>query len=622
MQGELGELLNDIGNGSIIAGDIIIVVRALDRLSRQKLTGAINTYNTIMMAGVFIHTTMDNTLYKPDDQLSLFMATLAFNTASEESLKKGMLTNKYAQFRIEQFQRGDIPDNGSAWDIGVARHPFYITIEGRVIKPHPIYFNAMKQAVKLTLSGYGIIKIQQFFNENYQFFDKDGKEYQLSYSTIGKTFRSESLFGRRTVKLSGTEYILDNYYPALITESEFFQIRAIKESRTVANGNRKRISVLAGHRKTYCACCGASVIALSIKKQHYYRCGYKHCFTSIRQAVLDKIILKNITSHKFQVSAVDYTVLNGLEEQHKNAESILDQNRSVILDNIDLFGDSGKIKLEKLQNNCVELEIKIEVEKQRIFQQDADQKSVERSEKLRDSIIEWKDKIDEIITNGSDVDREEMREVVQQFVKKITVDGNLIKIELVDGSVKYSYLLKSKMANPRIRYYIDLNVKSEEEYEYFYRQMVDDEMGVKLFKAFTTLGLLDNYSCFDDELDREMVTLATPQSEIVDYKQRFVDKVFNSVPWKTIVWDRKSVMKTGITTTQWQDYKNIDLTEFGNVYEVKYKTPNYTKKSAKVVSRIEDNDELMANLKLILNAHKIETATEIIPPSFNEYFNK
>ncbi|WP_140322145.1 recombinase family protein, partial [Vibrio parahaemolyticus] len=61
--GQLGEIVRDIEKGRIKKGDII-VMRALDRLSRQELTDSENLYNRIVGAGVNIYTTIDNHLYK------------------------------------------------------------------------------------------------------------------------------------------------------------------------------------------------------------------------------------------------------------------------------------------------------------------------------------------------------------------------------------------------------------------------------------------------------------------------------------------------------------------------------------------------------------------------------
>nr|OEF71904.1 hypothetical protein A152_13475 [Vibrio tasmaniensis 1F-187] len=213
-EGELNLIIKHIESGQIASGSII-VMRALDRLSRQTLTASENLYNTIVSSGVRILTTIDNHVYKKDCVMSSVLKTLAFKTANEESAKKSYLTNQYALHRINQFKRGERPSPDTAYDIGVGRHPWYMKIENKICQVDDEKFKLARSCIEMALAGKGVLKCKQFLERN---------GVVLSWSSVAKFFRSEYLFGRLNVTLENNQYSLEGYIGCV------FRIRVVSDS--------------------------------------------------------------------------------------------------------------------------------------------------------------------------------------------------------------------------------------------------------------------------------------------------------------------------------------------------------------------------------------------------------
>lgn len=63
--GDLGRLMNDISNGSITAGDVILI-ESLDRLSRENISTATDRLKAILIHGVNVVTLTDQKQYTPE----------------------------------------------------------------------------------------------------------------------------------------------------------------------------------------------------------------------------------------------------------------------------------------------------------------------------------------------------------------------------------------------------------------------------------------------------------------------------------------------------------------------------------------------------------------------------
>ncbi len=557
--GELSRLLKDIEANVIRSGDIV-VMRALDRLSRQNLTSGEMLYNQIISRGVRILTTIDNFVYKADDPMSAIMKTLALNTANEESAKKSYLTNKNASFRIDQFKRNERPEGGHSWDVGVGRHPFWIALDKKKVIQHPVNWNFARQMVDMTLDGVGVTHIQRFAHS---------VGLELSYTGCAKMFNSKAIYGTLVITHQDETHVLEGYYPALATKEEFYKIRAIKDAQTkTSNAGRNKVSLLAGINKFYCGDCGSFMcIGRNVKQQiEYYRCGcrMKKCFPYLKQELLDRLVLRSIASRNWDddnSSTVDTKAIE-LELQAKTEEYQSEQR--FVIQNRDLFDDSmiqslkdKKSELDQLANKLEDL--KLSTAKNEVF--DFVDKDVITLYQ------EHCDKVEGYINGDIDL-KTEARVVISKLVERITVDHrHLLKIEYQDGYVDYYVLLRRRDERKiHQRFFIKLIVVSEEQYQ------VIIETQPELTPNFTTVDRLDGYSVYFE--DCHSYTPVTP-IKILTPEQDFFDLLVDDV----YEWKRASIMNAGATATQWQKNKDADVSLYGwNKSNVEITTRHYTKK--------------------------------------------
>lgn len=617
LDGELGEFLADIENGSVKAGDVL-VVRALDRISRLGLTKALNVYGQIMEAKVQIHTTMDERLYKPDDQLSQILATLAFNTANEESEKKSYLTNKYALTRIEQFHAGKRSEDGYPFDIGVGKHPFYIELENKVVKPS-LYFNLARRLVDMAIQGKGITTCRKYAKE---------QGLELSHSAMARFFKSDAVYGKLVVRLEDKEatrkhptkekqYIireLDGYYPAVASRKEYLRIQKIKELHMDTLGNRKHLSMLSGSRRLYCQG-GYSIIASEAKGIRFYRCGYSECQcgTYIPQYTLNKMILETLQHHVFVPKQdTDNHQLMDLEIELEQKTLEFKKRQRMVLDHPDLFDDEAMIKLAEDKAKIESISSKLEAERE-----DQATKLSYAGGLSLEHFHEWVQQTSMYLESTDEDVIQNVREQLKTVIRRIELDNGLVKVHLADGTTTVLYAPKWK--DRRKRSYLKLQIVTES----FKHQAVELNEAMKLV-CFTEQDLIEKKHVTPAE--DYPAGLLKPSSKPLRYKPVQDKKAVNvttSVEPRnrkaeliaavkeagSVIWKRKDVMALGVKTDVWQEFKSLNMTaEEFNVYQVEYKTSSYVKRSNQVVS-IKELTE--TDLKKLLMSPKIDSVQHL-----------
>ncbi|MBT0074537.1 recombinase family protein [Vibrio alginolyticus] len=574
--GELGRLINDIKRNIIKQGDII-VMRALDRLSRQNLTDSENLYNSIVGSNVSILTTIDNHLYKRDCVMSSVLKTLAFKTANEESAKKSHLTNTYASHRIQQFLSNEKPDNGTAYDIGIGRHPFWIEIDNRVIQKGK-HFALARVMFEKAMQGYGVARLQKFALE---------QGLELSHSAVGKMFRSHTVFGDLHINHQGKKYTLKSYYPALATESEYYKVRAIKDRLIKeSNAQRKHVSILAGMQKLYCGCCNSSVgIARNTRQEiNYYSCINKinKCYQPLRQDIIDNIVLNAIDIHIFNVDSTDTTVVDGLElefsEKKKQHESAVE--RYMILG--DSAGENAVNVIHQLKSELDDIQKKIETEKNQTASCAIDYDAITS---FRDAMADYKaqqDKITEYVHGDSEL-KQEIKDVLKLILKRITIDHrHMITIEMLDGSISYLYLLRRKDGKRlHDRYYVPIKVHDKETVNIIRTSTPE-------LVNWVTQSELDTLDIYLEDVTNPFLTIERNR-HVRDLESEF----FNLLQGNVYEWKRADIMKAGATASQWQGFKDADVLKYGfTKAECTITTRHYTKQHKTIIYRDLNKSEL------------------------------
>lgn len=587
--GELSKLLSDIDNGTIKGGDIV-VMRSLDRLSRQKLTASEVLYNSIISAGVCIHTTIDNHLYKKDDPMSSILATLALKTANEESAKKSHLTNRYASHRIQQAKNGEKLDSFS-YDIAVGRHPFWLVIDKptKTVRPHPDNWNHARHMIDLALDGHGVSVVMRYAHS---------VGLSLSYSACAKMFNSRAVYGTLEITHNNEQHILTNYYPALCTEAEYFQIRAIKDSLTkISNNQRRQVSILSGIQKMYCGCC-SSVLCIArnvAQKTEYYRCANRlvKCYPLIKQEHLDRIVLNAMSSKILSqtiTKSQDNSLLLGLELELDAKNNEYKKQQTMLFENIELFDDTMKSLLAAKKQVIAQLEEQIE----QLKLDDAKSSAIHNVDLSQHNYAmelytQHINSLERYVNGDNDL-KTEIRHVVTKLVDRITVDHrHMITIQFKDGDIQ-RYMLLQRKDGKRIhqKYYCRIQIVPESDYNSLIATYPE------LASVISTNSTIDLHMTFLED-----VVNPIPLGSVYIKPETKQDAFFKLLTENVYEWKRASIMKAGATTTQWQDHKNVDLTIYGwTKVEVELTTKYYTKRHTVLIHNTKKLDLTSAATKL------------------------
>lgn len=210
----------------------------------------------MLNSGIKIYTAIDEKLYEPDSPNltgDLIVSIIILAQAHEESLKKSKRTTGHALQMIKEHNEGKRSPEGYAYSIkSVGSEPFWVKVEGGVVKPHPELYQAAKDIIAQIKQGKGTRRILVYLRETYP---------QRTWSTEipSKITSTDMLAGIKTVNLEGVEHRLTNYFPALLTLDELHQLRALRQKRHTPRSASQRISVVTGMDIAYCSNCGATV---------------------------------------------------------------------------------------------------------------------------------------------------------------------------------------------------------------------------------------------------------------------------------------------------------------------------------------------------------------------------
>lgn len=251
--GALGVFLKAVEDGMVTRGSVLIVEQ-LDRLSRADPIDAQAQLTNIINAGVTVVTVMDKKAYSREslkaNPMDLILSLLIMIRANEESETK----SKRAKDAIESKCRRWI-DGSFRGRIVCGNDPSWVRWNGSAFELVEPEASKWRRIAQLQLQGYGAYRIAQTLVA--EGLEAASKVQSRSYKGISESLRSAAhlLIGTRIVNNKGTEFRLENYYPALIDEHAYNEI--------VSNYNKPK-----GH--------GRAAEAPSIFTGHngLFRCGY------------------------------------------------------------------------------------------------------------------------------------------------------------------------------------------------------------------------------------------------------------------------------------------------------------------------------------------------------------
>lgn len=297
-EGALAGFLEAVRTGRVCAGSLLIV-ESLDRLSRDQIRPALQLFLSILDAGVSIVTLSPEREYAPTDQdpLVLIEPLIYFSRAHEESSTKShRLSQSWAARRKAAGPDAPITTVGPKWLVMTDGKWAIVPERGRVVR----------SIFQWSREGSGNFEIVKRLNERKVPNFGPGKRWNTSYVRMILTDRraigeyQPKRMGRTKVPVGDP---IPNYYPAVVTEDEFYATLGLVKRRkgTPGRGGSKRENVLAG-----------LVFNAADGEKMYYECASRG-----RQAHLDtntEYYGRNPTAGRsFPYRPVELAVLSELE---------------------------------------------------------------------------------------------------------------------------------------------------------------------------------------------------------------------------------------------------------------------------------------------------------------------
>jgi DNA invertase Pin-like site-specific DNA recombinase len=252
--GALGLFLRAIEDGMVDAGSVL-VVEALDRLSRAEPIDALSQLTQIINAGVTVVTAVDGQEYSRAEikanPFKLFGALVVMARAHEESDTKSKRVRAAIRRQCAGWQAG-------TWRgvIRVGKDPHWVRHIGKAWELVPDRAAALRFAVDRFLDGLGGVQVMRELAARGMATTESGS---LGAAHLYKTLRKRLLLGEREIAVGGETYHLQGYYPALLTPDEFDRLQLALDRRKGKRGVGEIPSILTGMGIAVCGYCGAAM---------------------------------------------------------------------------------------------------------------------------------------------------------------------------------------------------------------------------------------------------------------------------------------------------------------------------------------------------------------------------
>lgn len=249
--GALGVFLRAVEDGRVPSGSVLIV-EGLDRLSRAEPLQAQAQLAQIVNAGITVVTASDGKTYSrqrlKDNPMDLVYSLLVMIRAHEESDTKSKRVKASIRRLCEKWQ-----DGSYRGPINQGHDPSWCvkTESGWALRPERV--QAVLRAVQLYKDGCSGKRIAQAL-------DVDGLRLSDNAENVStRVYRILSmpqLCGHKPVEIDGEKFLLRDYYPAVLPESDWNELQRIR-----SESGRRRIKgdlphIITGLGIAFCGYCG------------------------------------------------------------------------------------------------------------------------------------------------------------------------------------------------------------------------------------------------------------------------------------------------------------------------------------------------------------------------------
>lgn len=240
-EGALGLFLQAIANGKIESGSFLLV-EALDRLSRQEPAHALQMFLSIINGGVVVVTLSDGIEYRTGemDMMKLFGSIIKMSVAHEESAKKRFRSKENWENKRKNAIATGIKMTGNCpgWLALSQDKKTFIVNEERA--------SVVRRIFQMSQDGMGTYTIAKTLNREQVPTFRGKSHWQVAAVRMG-VLRNKAVIGEFQPQRRGDDgkekipdgELIKGYFPAIISEANFYSNQAAIARRTTAGVGRK-----------------------------------------------------------------------------------------------------------------------------------------------------------------------------------------------------------------------------------------------------------------------------------------------------------------------------------------------------------------------------------------------
>ncbi|MEN5200139.1 recombinase family protein [Pseudomonas wadenswilerensis] len=270
--GELARFLSYVDDGTIPPGSYL-VVESLDRLSRERVRDALPRFLDLLAKGISVYTSVDKRLYTKDyNELDLIISIISMSRAHEESATKGGRVSSAWRAKQKEARTTGKP-------LGKLRPLWLDVTPDSVLNPEKAAI--VRRIFDLSTKGHGSRIIAATLNqEGIPAFSAGRKNFSglWGFSTVRHILDSRTTLGEYQPhifidgKRTPDGEPIKGYFPAVVTEDEFYLAHAARSSRKTHTVTKTttNFNVLAGILNCYK--CGTAMHLQGQRGRKYYKC--------------------------------------------------------------------------------------------------------------------------------------------------------------------------------------------------------------------------------------------------------------------------------------------------------------------------------------------------------------
>lgn len=253
-QGALGVFLKAVDEGRIPPGSVL-VVEGLDRLSRAEPIQAQAQLAQIINAGITVVTASDGREYNraslKAQPMDLVYSLLVMIRAHEESDTKSKRVKASIRRQCDGWVAGTyrgLIRNG--------KDPQWLRWTGEAWELIPERVEAVHYALRLYRQGMGAVRAYRLMrDEGYVLSD-----WGISGQQIYRLVQLPALKGAKRIEVDGEPFLLEDYYPRLLSDAEFDELQDLVGQRFRRRGKGEIPGIVTGMGITWCGYCGTAIV--------------------------------------------------------------------------------------------------------------------------------------------------------------------------------------------------------------------------------------------------------------------------------------------------------------------------------------------------------------------------